>query len=147
MTWVVEAIEGVRDEAAARAAGLPRETPLRQQLAEARCRLRPAAHKDRGHQGRRHDHRGRAHARTDGKPTDYQAARTESLGHELEDVVVDFQKLTAKDLPAINSGLKKKKLDSITVLAEGDWQKTKAESAVAAGAGMRTDEDRIREID
>jgi len=33
----------------------------------------------------------------DGKPTDYQVARTESLGHELEDVIVDFQKLAQKN--------------------------------------------------
>ena len=83
----------------------------------------------------------------DGKPTDYQVARTESLGHELEDVVVEFQKLTEKELPGINATLKKKKLDSIRVLAEGDWQKKKAESAVAAGAGMRVAEGQAQEID
>jgi hypothetical protein len=43
--------------------------------------------------------------------------------------------------------LKKKKLDSIRVLAEGDWQKKKAESAVAAGAGMRVAEGQAQEID
>jgi hypothetical protein len=83
----------------------------------------------------------------DGKPTDYQAARTESLGHELEDVIVDFQKLTQKDLPGINEGLKKKKLESITVLAETNWQKKQAESAVAAGAGVRRAEGQPREMD
>ena len=83
----------------------------------------------------------------DGKPTDYQVARTESLGHELEDVVVDFQKLTQKYLPGVNTGLKKKKLDAITVLAEGDWQKKQAESSAAAGAGMRAVEGQMRERD
>jgi len=33
------------------------------------------------------------------------------------------------------------------VLAEGDWQKKKAESAVAAGAGMRAEEGQLREKD
>jgi hypothetical protein len=33
------------------------------------------------------------------------------------------------------------------VLVEGDWQKKKAESAVAAGAGMRGAEDEMREMD
>jgi hypothetical protein len=83
----------------------------------------------------------------DGKPTDYQVARTESLGHELQDVIDDFQKLTQKDLPGINAGLKKKKLEAIPVLAEADWQKKKAESAVAAGAGMRRAEVQMREMD
>jgi len=38
-------------------------------------------------------------------------------------VIDDFQKLTQKDLPGINSGLKKKKMEAISVLAEADWQK------------------------
>jgi hypothetical protein len=83
----------------------------------------------------------------DGKPTDYQVARTESLGHELQDVIDDFQKLTQKDLAVINAGLKKKKLEAITVLSEADWQKKKEASAVAAGAGMRAEEGRMPEMD
>jgi len=83
----------------------------------------------------------------DGKPTDYQVARTESLGHELQDVIDDFQKLTQKDLPGINAGLKKKKLEGIAVLAEADWQKKKAESSAAAGAGMRAAEGQVWEKD
>jgi hypothetical protein len=73
----------------------------------------------------------------EGRPAEYQAAREDSLAHELEDVIGDFQKLTAKDLPTINAGLKKKKLDAISVLTEADWQKKReAEggSGVAAAA-------------
>jgi len=56
----------------------------------------------------------------------------------LEDVVSDFQKLTQKELPAVNSGLKKSKLESISVLTEADWQKKReADSAPGSGAGMR----------
>lgn len=83
----------------------------------------------------------------DGKPTDYQVARTESLGHELQDVIDDFQKLTQKDLAAINNGLRKKKQEIITVLTEADWQKKKEESSAAAGAGMRAQEIQMRERD
>ena len=83
----------------------------------------------------------------DGKPTDYQVARTDSLGHELQDVIDDFQKLTQKELPGIDIALKKKKMDSITVLAEENWQKKNAESSLVNGAGMRADENRVREID
>ena len=57
------------------------------------------------------------------------------------------QKLAQKDLAGINASLKKKKLEAITVPAEADWQKKKAESAVASGAGMRADENQIREKD
>ena len=72
----------------------------------------------------------------DGKPTDYQVARTESLGHELQDVIDDFQKTTQKELGTINAGLKKKKLEAITVLAESDWQKKKDETSASGASGM-----------
>jgi hypothetical protein len=82
----------------------------------------------------------------DGKPTDYQVARAESLGHELQDVVDDFQKQTLKALPAINSSLKKKKREPILVLNETDWQK-KNESSAAAGSGMRARQSQVWERD
>jgi hypothetical protein len=62
-------------------------------------------------------------------------------------VIDDFQKLAQKELPGINTGLKKKKLESITMLAEADWQKKQAESSAAAGAGMRAEENQMRERD
>jgi hypothetical protein len=65
----------------------------------------------------------------------------------LQDVIDDFQKLAQKELPGVNAGLKKKKLESITMLAEADWEKKQAESSAAAGAGMRVEEDRMRERD
>ena len=70
----------------------------------------------------------------DGKPTDYQAARTESLGHELQDVIDDFQKKTQQELPRINAALKKKKAEAITVLTEAEWQKKKEQSSAGAAA-------------
>ena len=48
----------------------------------------------------------------DGKPTDYQVARTESLGHELQDVIDDFQKLTQKELPGDQCRLEKEETGS-----------------------------------
>ena len=83
----------------------------------------------------------------DGRPTDYQVARTESLGHELQDVIDGFQKLTEKDLPGINSSLKKKKMETITVLREEDWQKKKSASGEAAGAAMQEADESTREMD
>ena len=83
----------------------------------------------------------------DGKPTDYQVARSGSLGHELQDVIDDFQKLAQRDLGTINSGLKKKRMEVITVLGEADWEKKKEASSAAAGAGMRAQEGQLWERD
>jgi hypothetical protein len=158
MTFAVEAIEGVRDAANTRASKLAEKDPLRKQLQQlaADCdalRSKIVATKEGGMitgEERIREHIGQLYGAVtgyDGKPTDYQVARTESLGHELQDVIDDFQKKTQSDLPKINTGLKKKKLESITVLAEGDWQKKRDESSAAAGAGMRAEENQTRERD
>jgi len=74
----------------------------------------------------------------EGRPTDYQVARAESLSHELEDVIADFRKLTDRELSSINAGLKKKKLEAISVLSEGEWEKqNQGGSAKSAGAELR----------
>jgi photosystem II stability/assembly factor-like uncharacterized protein len=151
MTYSVDAIEGVRDAAKARAAKLSEKDPLKKQLLKlaSDCdalRSKIVATKEGGMitgEERIRELMGQLYGAItgyDGKPTDYQIARTESLGHELEDVIDDFKKLTAKDLPGINSGLKKKKMDAIAVLVEADWQKKKEESSAAANAGMRAEE-------
>ncbi len=124
----------MRDGANARAAKLAENDPLRKQLQQlaADCdalRSKIVATKEGGMitgEERIREHLGQLYGAVtgyDGKPTDYQLARTESLGHELQDVIDDFQKLTQKELPGINASLKKKKLEAITVPAEGDWQK------------------------
>jgi photosystem II stability/assembly factor-like uncharacterized protein len=152
MTYSVDAIEGVRDAAKARSAKLAEKDPLRKQLQQLvtdcdALRSKIVATKEGGMitgEERIREHLGQLYGAItayDGKPTEYQIARTESLGHELEDVLNDFQKLAKKDLPAINAGLKKKKMDAIVVLAEPDWQKKKEESSMAAGAGMRAREE------
>jgi len=149
MTYGVEAIEGVRDAAKARAAKVPEKDPVHQQLltlAEQCDKLRSkiVATKEGGMitgEERIRELLGQLYGAVtgyDGKPTDYQVARTESLGHELQDVIDDFQKLAQREVTVVNAGLKKKKLEAITVLVEAEWQKKKAaESAAAGGAGMR----------
>jgi len=118
MTYGVDAIEGVRDAAKARAAKLPEKDPLRKQLERlaADCdalRSKIVATKEGGMitgEERIRELLGQLYSAVtgyDGKPTDYQVARTESLGHELEDVIVDFQKLAQKELPAVNAALQK----------------------------------------
>jgi photosystem II stability/assembly factor-like uncharacterized protein len=158
MTYSVDAIEGVRDAAKARTAKMAEKDPLRKQLQQlaADCdalRSKIVATKEGGMitgEERIREHMGQLYGAItgyDGRPTDYQLARIESLGHELEDVIRDFQKLAQKDLPGINAGLKKKKIEAIVVLAEADWQKKKEESSMSAGAGMRIAEGAMRERD
>ena len=75
----------------------------------------------------------------DGKPTNSQVERTDALGRELDDVVKEFEQLTAKQLPAVNSGLQKKKLEPIHPLTQEQWEKMhESDSGAQAGAmGMR----------
>ena len=158
MTWSVEAIEGVRDAANARAAKLPAKDALRSQLQSlaAKCdelRSKIVATKEGGMitgEERIRELLGQLYGAVngyEGRPTDYQAARADSLAHELEDVANDFQKLTQKELAGVNAGLKKKKLESISVLTEADWQKKRAAEAGAASAGMQATQNQIREMD
>ena len=157
MTYTVEAVEGVRDAAKARVEKLAEKDPLRgalQQFAGEcdKLRSRIVATKEGGMitgEERIRELLGQLYGSVnsyEGRPADYQVARADSLGRELDDVGVDFQKLTQKELPGINSGLGKKKLEAITVLGEADWQK-KREAQSAAGAGMQALASKWRERD
>jgi len=149
MTWGVEAIEGVRNGASARAGKLPEKDALRKQLEDlsAKCdelRKKIVATKEGGMitgEERIREHLGQLYGAVngyEGRPADYQAARSESLAHELQDVIDDFQKLAQKELPGINASLKKKGAAEITVLTEAEWQKKRAaEGGSGAAAGMR----------
>jgi photosystem II stability/assembly factor-like uncharacterized protein len=158
MTFAVEAIEGVRDGANARAAKFPEKDILHKQLVQlaADCdklRSKIVATKEGGMitgEERIREHIGQLYGAVtgyDGKPTDYQVARNDSLSHELEDVIVEFHKLTEKELSVVNAGLKKKKMEAIPVLAESDWQKKRVESSAASGAGMQREKQRGWERD
>jgi photosystem II stability/assembly factor-like uncharacterized protein len=149
MTYGVEAIEAVRNEANARASKLAEKDPLRKQLQDlaAKCdelRSKIVATKEGGMvtgEERIRELLGQLYGTVngyEGRPAEYQFARADSLAHELQDVIDDFQKLTQKQLPAINAVLKKKKAEPIAVLAESDWQKKReAEGGSGAGAGAR----------
>jgi hypothetical protein len=159
MTYSVEAIEGVRNAANARAAKLPEKDPLRKQLQDvaAKCddlRSKIVATKEGGMitgEERIREHLGEVYGAVngyEGRPADYQAAREDSLAHELEDVIGEFQKLTQKELPGINAALAKKKAEAIPVLTEAGWQKKReAEGSSGAGAGMRVSAGSMREMD
>ncbi len=140
MSYAVAAIQGVRDAALARSGKLPEKDPLRGRLRQLSTdldalRSKIVATKEGGAitgEERIREHLGELYGDVntyEGKPTDYQVARGESLGHELEDVMADFRKLTDKELPGINASLKKKKSEAISVLSEADWEKQHEESS------------------
>jgi photosystem II stability/assembly factor-like uncharacterized protein len=153
MSYGVAAIENVRDSASARAAKLPEKDALRarlQHLAEECDTLRGkiVATKEGGMitgEERIREHLGQLYGDVngyEGRPSDYQVKRADSISRELEDVIHEFQNMTAKELPAINAALRKKKLDAVEVLKEADWQKQQ-EGGASAGASMSM----MREID
>ncbi len=133
MSYATAAIQGVRDDAMARVARLSAKDPLRvrlQQLAEESDKLRSkiVATKEGGMitgEERLRELLGALYGDVtgwEGRPTDYQVKRTDALARELEDVATDFRKLVDKDLPGINPGLKKKKLETIQVPSEDQWK-------------------------
>jgi photosystem II stability/assembly factor-like uncharacterized protein len=134
MSWAVDAIVGVRDGAQARAAKLPENDPLRQQLASLAMRAdairtKIVATKEGGMitgEERLREFLGGLYGDVNqylGRPTDSQAARAEVLRRELEDVIGEFTQLTSQQLPAINRDLEQKKLEIIKVIPEQEWDK------------------------
>jgi photosystem II stability/assembly factor-like uncharacterized protein len=69
----------------------------------------------------------------EGKPADYYIARIDSLSHERQDVVDEFNSLIATDLKAMNLRLTEKKLEPIHPLDRAAWDKA-SEGDNAAGA-------------
>ena len=159
MTYAVDAMEGLRDAANGRIAKLPQKDSLRRQLQQlaGKCdefRSKIVATKEGGMitgEERIREHIGQVYGSVvayEGRPADYQEARTGALAHELEDVITDFQKLTQRELSAINSGLNKKKLEAISVLSEADWQKAHEDGKGGAGAAQaRAIDGEMRERD
>jgi photosystem II stability/assembly factor-like uncharacterized protein len=134
MSFAVDSMVNLRDTANARAAKLPVNDPLRKnvqglsQEADA-LRSKIVATKEGG--AITGEERIREYLTTvygdvnnyDGKPTNSQVERTDALGRELDDVIKELDQLTAKQLPAINSGLQKKKLEPIQPLTQQQWEK------------------------
>lgn len=138
MSWAVDAIIGVRDQAAARAGKLPQADPLRQKLQELseaadKIRTRIVATKEGGMvtgEERLREYLAQLYGDVnsyEGRPTDSQAARAESLARELDDVIREFQTLARQQLAAINKDLESKKQAAIAVISEADWRKSLGE--------------------
>jgi hypothetical protein len=141
MSYEVAAIQGVRDSANARASKLQKSDSLRARLEQFAgkadvLRSKIVATKEGGAitgEERIREHVGQLYGdilQYEGRPTNYQVARADSLNRELEDVVADFNKLTAAELPVLNSGLQKEKLELIVIPNETDWLR---EHAMQAG--------------
>ena len=71
----------------------------------------------------------------EGRPTDYQVARIDSLKKELEDVAGEFDALVSKELAAVNKSLSQKKLEPIQPIDRKIWDAADA-GAGAPGGGM-----------
>jgi hypothetical protein len=158
MSWAVDAIVRVRDSALADAAKVDAGDPLHAQLVALAAsadaiRKEIVATKEGGAitgEERLREYFGDLYgdvAGYDGRPTDEQNARADVLGHQLDDVVAELNKLADDSLPQINSKLKAKKLDAIEVPGEAEWQKNVAESGQQNGAVQSSQAARGRRVD
>jgi len=134
MSWAVDAIVGVRDSAADRAGKLPGADALRQRLtsladAVEKIRSKIVATKEGGAitgEERLREYLGGVYGDVngyDGRPTEEQIARAETLGRELDDVVREFTTLTSAELPGINRQLTTQRQPPIQVMTEDAWKK------------------------
>ena len=148
MTFDVERINGVRDELSERASKLSPNDPLRKQLEAlvAKCeemRKKIVATTEGGAitgEERIREHTTELYGNLnnyEGRSTDYQLARIDSLKHDLDDVAKEFDSFVAKDLSEVNSSLKKKKLQHVQPLSQEQWDNANTESESAgAPSGM-----------
>jgi hypothetical protein len=81
----------------------------------------------------------------EGRPTDYQASRIESLKKELGDVAGEFDAFVAKDLPAVNKSLSQKKMEPIQPIDRKTWDAADSESGTGAPGGSKNFRGRERD--
>src|SRR5215471_14076724 len=147
MSYTVANITGVRDAAQDRAGKLPQNDALRKNLDKFAgdvdaLRSKIVATKEGGAitgEIRIREYTTEVYGDVngyDGKPTAEAVARTDALGRELEDVIKDFDQLTSKELPGINNGLKKKKMEPIQTLSQQQWDKMHPEGGGQSSGGM-----------
>lgn len=151
MSFDVDRINGLRDALTTRAGRLKAGDPLQKQLADMShnvddMRRKIVATKE----GGAITGEERIREKTtglygdlltyEGRPTDYQLARIDSLKKELEDSEKEFDTYIAKEVAAVNKLLAKKKVETVTPLARKAWDATNTESEAgpaAAGAAFR----------
>jgi photosystem II stability/assembly factor-like uncharacterized protein len=140
MTYQVGRIAGVRDDLLARSAKLGAADPLGKQLSELadradEIRKKIVATKEGGNitgEERLREKTSQLYGDLtgyEGRPAEYQAARIESLTRELDDVAKEFDAFTAKELPAANRSLTKKKLEPVQPVTREIWDKEASNQA------------------
>ena len=70
----------------------------------------------------------------EGRPTDYQVARIDSLKKELDEVAGEFDAVVTNELPAVNKTLSQKKLEAIQPMDRKAWDVANSDSE----EGVRT---------
>ena len=70
----------------------------------------------------------------EGRPTDYQSARIDSLKKELTDVSAQFDTFASKELPAINKSLAQKKIEVIHPATRAAWDAANSDEGTGGGA-------------
>ena len=144
MTFDVDRINAVREGLSERAAKLGANDPLRKRLQDLAAkadeiRKKIVATKEGGAITGEERIREKTTAlygtfiSYEGRPADYQVARIDSLKHELDDVVKEFDAFVAKDVKDANAALGKKKLEIIQPLTREEWEKANSE-AESSGA-------------
>jgi hypothetical protein len=134
MSWAVDAIIAVRDQATQRAAKLAKGDALAGQLtslaqAADAIRAKIVATKEGGMitgEERLREYLGGLYGDVngyDGRPTASQLARADALNRELEDVIREFNQLASQRVSPINRSLSGKRLEPILVISEPEWQK------------------------
>ena len=133
MTFAVDRINGVRLALNARAAQLPANDQLMARLRAASAKLdelrkKIVATKEGGAitgEERLRENLAQLYGDVnnyEGRPSQTQVDRTAAIGHELTDVVKDFDSWLAKELAGINSALSAKHLEPIAVLTREGWE-------------------------
>jgi len=73
----------------------------------------------------------------EGRPTDYQSARIESLKKELDDVAGEFDAFVTKELPAVNKSLSQKKMQPIQPIDRKAWDAANTDSGAGTPGSAR----------
>jgi photosystem II stability/assembly factor-like uncharacterized protein len=71
----------------------------------------------------------------EGRPTDYQVSRIDSLKRELGDVEAESEAFVTKELAPVNKSLTQKKLEAIQPLTRKTWDAANGDSAGGGPAG------------
>jgi photosystem II stability/assembly factor-like uncharacterized protein len=70
----------------------------------------------------------------EGRPTDYQSARIDSLKKELADVSTQFDAFASQELPAISKSLAQKKIEAIHPVTRAAWDAANSDQGTGGGA-------------